>query len=275
MHPLDASLALAPLATLPTGSVAAFTCRASDRYRNAIGPFGGWIAALLLKGVLAAPQVRGAPLALDALFMGGMDGSDLEVRVLPLRQNRTVGFWRSEIWQRGRICAHAQVTLSTARESVTLQDAIFPSTPAPDALSTYDNPRTPVPWVDQYVFKPVRGVLFEQSERMDSLLWMRDAEPRALDALSLTAICDTPFPSPWIRLPGQVPVSTVAYSVYFRATDAELAQAGNGFVLLDTRASLARSGYVDQYTAVWSAGGCLLAQTQQMLWLADTPPQRV
>jgi acyl-CoA thioesterase len=271
MHPLDASLDLSPAAHTPPGVAAAFTCRASDRYRNAIGPFGGWIAALLLKSVLSVPEARGAPLALDALFMGGMNNDDIEVRVFPLRQNRSVGFWRSEIWQAGRICAHAQVTLSTARQSAVLQDARFPDVPRPDAVAIYDNPRTPVPWVDQYVFKAVSGVLFSRAETMDARLWIRDAEARPLDAVSLTAICDTPFPSPWIRLAGQVPVSTVTYSVYYRASEADFAETGAGFCLLDSRASLAQGGYTDQFTSVWSGSGRLLAQTQQMLWLADAP----
>ena len=271
MHPFDASLELQPASGETHIGAAVFLARTSDRYKNAIGPFGGWIVALLLKSVLHMPNVRGAPLAADALFMGAIDDGDLEVRVCPLRQNRSVGFWRSEAWQAGRICAHAQVTMSTARKSMVLQDAQFPDVPGPDTLPVYINPRKPVPWVDQYIFKPVSGMLFSRAESMDARLWIRDAEPRALDAVSLTAICDTPFPSPWIRLAGQTPISTVAYSVYYRASDADLAQAGAGFTLLDTRASIAQNGYVDQFTSLWSASGRLLAQTQQMLWFADVP----
>lgn len=270
MHALDASLQLEPASPAPHGAAAAYICRSSDRYRNAIGPFGGWIAALLLKGVLSAPGAKGAPLALDALFMGPMDDGLLEVRVYPVRQNRSVGFWRSEVWQKGRICAHAQVTLTADRNGVVLQDAEFPTVPSPDAIPVYDNPRTPVAWVDQYVFRAASGLLFSQAERMDARLWIRDAQPRALDAISLTAMCDTPFPSPWIRLAGQVPVSTVTYSVYFRASADDYADAGERYCLIDTRASLARAGYVDQFSSVWSESGRLLAQTQQMLWMADT-----
>ncbi len=273
MHPLDASLELqAASGATPTGA-GVFFARTSDLYKNAIGPFGGWIAALLLKSVLRMPGVRGAPLALDALFMGAIDPGELEVRVCLLRQNRSVGFWRSELWQAGRICAHAQVTMSMARRSMVLQDAQFPDVRGPDAVPVYVNPRTPVQWLAQYVFKPVSGMLFSCAETMDARLWIRDADPRALDAVSLTAICDTPFPSPWIRLEGQTPVSTVTYSVYYRASDADLEEAGTGFCLLDSRASIAQNGYVDQFTSVWSASGRLLAQTQQMLWFADAPTE--
>ena len=135
-------------------------------------------------------------------------------------------------------------------------------------MQTYVNPRTPVPWIEQYVFKPATGLLFSGAETMDALLWLRDAEPRPLDAISLTAICDTPFPSPWIRLDDQFPVSPVAFSVYFRASAADYAAAGSDYLLLESRAAVMENGYVDQFTHVWSAGGRLLAQTQQMLWVA-------
>jgi len=271
MHHFDASLQLRPASSETRVAPGVFSARTSDCYRNAIGPFGGWTVALLLKSVLQMPDVRGAPLALDAVLMGAIDDGDLEVRVYPLRQNRSVGFWRSEVWQAGRICAHAQVTMSTARQSMVLQDAQFPSVPAPDTLPPYVNPRKPVPWLNEYIFKPVSGMLFSRAESMDARLWIRDAEPRALDAVSLTAMCDTPFPPPWIRLAEQTPVSTVTFSVYYRASDADLAEAGTGFILLESGASIAQNGYVDQFTTVWSASGRLLAQTQQMLWFSDAP----
>jgi hypothetical protein len=61
--------------------------------------------------------------------------------------------------------------------------------------------------------------------------------------------------------------------VYYRANAADLADASTDFCLLESRASLARNGYVDQFTTVWSRTGVLLAQTQQMLWFADAPRQ--
>ena len=268
MHPFDASL---ELEAVGGGNANVYRARTSDRYRNAIGPFGGWTAALLLQSVMQTPQARGTPLALDAVFMGPIDDGELETRVFLLRQNRTVGFWRSELWQRGRICAHAQVTLSIARTGPTLRDARFPQVPDPESIPVYVNPRTPVAWIDQYIFKPVSGLLFSRAESMDARLWLRDAQPRPLDALSLSAICDTPFPSPWIRLAEQIAVSTVAFSVYFRASQDDYAQAGAGFNLLESRAAVMQDGYVDQFTNVWSASGALLAQTQQMLWCASTP----
>src|SRR5262245_40018653 len=118
MHAFDASLVLQARQTDPPAPPKAFSGRADGRYRNAIGPFGGWTAALLLKSVLGMPEARGAPLALDAQFMGAIDDGEFEVRVSASRQNRSVGFWRSELWQAGRVCAQAQIALSMERASL-------------------------------------------------------------------------------------------------------------------------------------------------------------
>jgi hypothetical protein len=155
--------------------------------------------------------------------------------------------------------------LSSERTSTELKDARFPDVPGFDTVPVYANPRTPVPWLDQYIFNPVSGFLFSRAQSMDARLWIRDAEPRPIDAVSWTALCDTPFPPTWIRLSEQAPVSTVTYSVYYRASQADFASAGSEFCLLDSRANLAQGGYVDQYTSVWSASGAC-SQTQQMLW---------
>src|SRR5262245_34142633 len=259
MHAFDASLAMHAVAGDPSAERAAFIGRTDSRYRNAIGPFGGWTAALMLKSVLDMPAARGAPLALDAQFMGAVDDGDLEVRVSSSRQNRSVGFWRSELWQAGRICAQAQITLSIDRASALLEDAQIPAVPRPDLVPVYVNPRAPVPWLDQYIFRPVSGRLFPRPPTMDSLLWIRDAQPRPLDPVSLAAIYDTPFPPTWIRLAAQSPVSTVTFSVYYRADAADFTAAGAGYCLMESRTSLARNGYVDQFTNVWSEAGALLA----------------
>jgi acyl-coenzyme A thioesterase PaaI-like protein len=269
MHPFDLSLELEPTGEGPAAATI-YRARTDARYRNAIGPFGGWTAALLLKAALAMPQARGAPLSLDAVFMGPIDDGEVEVRVALLRQNRSVGFWRSELWQYQRLCAHAQIALTAPRSGGVMQDAKMPDVPPAHEIAVYTNPRVPVPWIAQYEFRPVSGLLFSGADSMDARLWLRDAEQRTLDAISLTAVCDTPFPSPWIRMADQVPVSTVAFTVYFRASAEDYARAGSGFNLLDSRAALMSDGYVDQFTEVWSGSGALLAQTQQLLWIAAT-----
>ena len=73
MHAFDASLELRATGDPSPEAPATFAGRTDGRYRNAIGPFGGWTAALLLKAVTHPRATRGAPLALDAQFMGAIE----------------------------------------------------------------------------------------------------------------------------------------------------------------------------------------------------------
>ena len=90
---------------------------------------------------------------------------------------------------------------------------------APAALSLPPAPpqrfRTPE-FVHRYDFRPVQGSLGTPSETMNSLMWVREAEPRLLDARSVAAIWDAPFPAIWLRMPAPVMITTVVYNVFFR-----------------------------------------------------------
>lgn len=106
---------------------------------------------------------------------------------------------------------------------------------------------------------------------MNTLMWVRDAELRGLDARSVTALCDAPVPSIWLRMATPVLITTVVYNIFFRASQAQLTAAGDGHVLLESRSAAGIAGFFDQDTNVWSEGGVLLAQSQQLAWFSDKP----
>lgn len=60
----------ARLLALDRSASGLWSCPSSPLYWNTIGPFGGWIAAVLLKGVLDEPEERGEPLTLPAQVIG-------------------------------------------------------------------------------------------------------------------------------------------------------------------------------------------------------------
>jgi hypothetical protein len=272
LHPLDASLALSP------AGPRAWRSLSSPLYWNTIGPFGGWIAAMLLHAVLCEEEARGDAVALQAQFIGALRQAPFSVRTACIRQNRTTTFWRSEILQAPeeggaeRVCAHAVVTLSGWRATFTLADARMPD--AAPALSVPPAPPRPYrkpAFIDRYDYRPLSEPMFAGADTMNSLLWVRDAVPRTPDARSIAAICDAPFPSLWLRLAEPVIITTLVYNVFFRTSAAGLAAAGLGHLLLDSRCDVGADGFHDQHTNVWSEGGKLLAQTQQLVWFADKP----
>ena len=74
----DAALPLSPLGPR------AWASQVDKRYWNAIGPWGGWTAALLLKAVLAEADHNGTPVAMTINLMGGLDEQPLAVMTLPV-----------------------------------------------------------------------------------------------------------------------------------------------------------------------------------------------
>ncbi|MBL8381523.1 MAG: thioesterase family protein [Burkholderiales bacterium] len=271
-HPLDTSLALEP------AGANLWRSPSSPLYWNKIGPFGGWIAAVLLAGVQREPAAEGDPVALQAQFIGAMRQAPFTVRTALLRRNRTTAFWRSEILQSREdggpeeVCAHAAVTLSAWRDTFTMRDARMPAAAPAASLPPPPPRRSGTPeFIRRYDYRMASGPMLTGADHMNSLLWVRDEPPRALDAVSIAALCDAPFPSVWLRLTEPVMITTLVYNVFYRTGAAGLARAGAGHVLMDSRCDLAADGFYDQDTNLWSADGELLAQTQQLAWFADRP----
>jgi len=55
------------------------------------------------------------------------------------------------------------------------------------------------------------------------------------------------------------------------ALSGDLAAAGEGHVLLESRCSAGTRGFFDEATSIWSAGGEQLGQSQQLAWFSDKP----
>ena len=269
-HPLDQSLAITQVGKNLWHSPS------SPLYWNSIGPFGGWIAAMLLHAVLSEDDARGDPVSLQAQFIGSLRQAPFSVHTRCLRQGRSTAFWQSEIRQapedggEEQVCANAIVTLSGWRETFTLNDAVMPQVqPAASLPEVPPRPFRAPEFLARYDYRMASGPMFQSAPDMNSLLWVRDAAPRTCDARAIAAICDTPFPSIWLRLDHPVVMTTVTYNVFFRTCAAGMATAGDRHLLLQSRCASGADGFFDQDTLVWSDTGQLLAQTQQLAWFAN------
>ena len=102
---------------------------ADPAYARQGGRFGGWTAAVLLRAAMLEPGERGDPLSLTVLYTDAIGDGPVEVSTRLLRQGSRLQFWRSEISQRGKLCAHAQVTFGHRRKTTAFTDAVLPSPP--------------------------------------------------------------------------------------------------------------------------------------------------
>lgn len=240
--------------------------KVDKRYWNAIGPWGGWTVALLLKAVLAEADHAGTPVALTANLMGGLSEDPILLATRPARQGRSMEFWTSELIQGGTAAAMAMITLGQRRETQSSQEIAFPLAPAPETLPK-PTPRPGMTFGAMFESRPVTTQQpLQPNASTETLVWIRDAQAKPLDYPLLAALADVFVPRLFFRTTERRPVSTVSMSVYFHATPGELEEVGDDFILAHCTARRFEAGFFDQAGALWSRSGKLLATTEQLCW---------
>ncbi len=266
LHPFDAAIALEPAGD------GRWRGHTSPAYANMVGPFGGITAAAILGAAWRHPARQGEPLSLTVNYAGPVADGAFEVTAEPVRTNRSTQHWVVQLRQGGDVAATATAVFATRRETWSAVEAGFPAAPPPASV-----PRMPplerARWTAGYEMRFVKGALELDRPPADpdseSLLWVRDAPPRALDFLSLTGLADVFFPRIFVRRPAWVPIGTVSMTVYFHADAATLAAIGDAHVLGHARAHQFRNGYFDQAAQLWGAGGELLAVSHQIVYYRE------
>lgn len=273
LHPLDDALVLAP-----TGRAHEFAGRTTPAYWNMVGPYGGITAATLLQAVLQHPDRIGEPLSLTVNFAAAVGEGAFTVQATPVRTNRSSQHWSIVQLQAGsdgvaQVVSTATAITAARRTTWGVADTPAPAVPTPQQCTVLARDHFPVQWLRQYEMRPITGSIPTQwdgcGETSLSQLWVRDAQPRALDFASLAALADVFFPRVWLRRARHVPAGTVSMTVYFHAGGAELAATGAGHLLAQARAQDFRNGYFDQSAQLWNEAGLLLATSHQIVYYKE------
>ena len=273
-HPFDKALALKH-SDLRVGQ---FTGATSPDYWNMVGPFGGMTAALALQSVLQHPDLLGAPIALTVNFAAAIEAGAFEVQAIAVRTNRSTQHWTVQISQAGadgapQVNTTATVVTAVRRETWSQNDLPMPDAPPPDKVSRMSIGPSGVAWIQLYDMRPVSGAIPStwdgSGEHSETVLWLRDAQPRALDFASLTAMSDMFYPRVWLRRAKPVPAGTVSITTYFHADAAQLAEVGTGYLLGRAVGQQFRNGFFDQSAQLWSESGALLATSNQIVYFKE------
>ncbi len=111
MHPFDHALLLTPLAD---GRLAGQT---SDHYWNFAGPFGGYVAALLMQAVLLDERRLGPPVAQTVNYCGAMSKGAFEIAVSMDRGGKATQHWSVRLTQGDLVMATATIVCANRRET--------------------------------------------------------------------------------------------------------------------------------------------------------------
>lgn len=241
-------------------------------YRGFGSQFGGWTAAALLKAILVEGEVKGAPLSESVLFIEAVNEGAFEISTRLIRSGARLQFWRSELHQGGKCCAHAQVTLGVRRETTSFTDAVMPDVPPPETegLGEWTPPAGfGAQYRSRWITPMPRSANLDRSRPTSSLVWQQDRAQRPLDVLQLAALADLAPPRViWKRetISGS---STVSMTTHFHATPEEIAATGSRPVLSEVHCRRCEGGYFDHDLKLWSPDGALLATSEQVAAFRD------
>jgi acyl-CoA thioesterase len=256
------------------GGANLWTGEADRAWAHPGGRFGGWTAAMLLRAAMLEPRgegpERGAPLSLTVLFTDAVRDGPIELSTRQLRAGQRLQFWRTELRQGDKVCAHAQATFGVRRETVSFTDAMMPEALPPEDPSF--SARAPVRgpgWpLDQLWLTP-EPWSGPKGGPARSVFWARSAAGHALDHALLATLADFGPPRVFYRRPAFQPSSTVSMSVYFHATGPEIAACGADWVLHEIDCRRCEGGYYDHQVKIWSRSGALLATSEQVAAFRD------
>ena len=268
MHPLDIATALAGAAADPVR-----TGRTSDAYWTFISPFGGTSAATALRAVLEHPGRAGDPLALTVNFCAPIAKGDFSVRTRCVRANRSSQHWQVEFTQgaSSEPVLTASIVTAARRETWSHRTATPPALPPWETLPPFPT-RDSLNWVAQYEFRFAEGAMAQTEARPEpprsprSVLWLKDAEPRRLDFVSLAAMSDAFFGRIFQVIGRIPPFGTVSMTTYFHADADELAAHGTAPLAAVADANVFHRSFCDQSAELYGAGGQLLATAVQVAY---------
>lgn len=263
-HPFDTAMALTPLG--PGQWQGATT----DDYMNMVGPFGGVTVAVLLNAVLLDTRRAADPVSITVNFCTGVKPGPFRVDVTLERSGKYLQHWGLRQMQGDTVCTTASVVTGQRSQTFAHQVAKMPDVPPADQLPLLPAPEA-LRFLHQYDFRFVEGppdmTRVRDTPGSDlSRIWMRDAQPRALDWLSLAALSDG-FPLRLLTVRGGlVPMGTVSLTTYFLCSSEELAALGEGPILGEARSTRFNAHFHDQKSSHWSVAGDLLMSGAQLVW---------
>lgn len=267
-HPLDLATALAGAPADATRSA-----RTSDAYWTFISPFGGASAATALRAVLEHPGCEGDPLAITANFCAPIERGDYAVHVRRARANKSSQHWMVEFTQGAsdEPVLTASVVTALRRETWSHALARAPALPAYESTLPMSQ-RSSLSWVGQYEFRFAEGTIETSEQTFDpprsprSMLWVRDAEPRSLDFLSLVAMSDAFFGRIFQVIGRIPPFGTVSMTTHFHASADELALQGSRPLAAVADARVFHRSFGDQTVELYGSEGQLLATSVQVAY---------
>ena len=243
----------------------------SERWWVGRGPNGGYVAAVVLRAILAATGEARPPRSLTVHYPRAPKAGPVELVVEIEREGSRASFVSARMEQGGEVQATALAVLSEDWAEGGFTELEMPDAGEPGemhAIEASDRPGAPR-MLQNYLVRPALGEPAFSGGPARHGTWIRSREPRLLDAPLAAALLDTWFPAPFVRVETPRPAPTIDYTVHFRAPLPPPGATPEDAYLATFRTGLVRDGFFEEDGELWSTDGTLLAQSRQLALLLD------
>lgn len=233
------------------------------------GPNGGYVAAVLVQGLVAEVADPARPLrSLTVHYMAPAVEGPVQLTVRTERAGRMVQFLSARLQQGERLIATAQAAFAAPNAAnAAFADPTFPGYPPPHAVAAHDQAEF-VPMRGRYEYRHVMGAPWDQpSQTAETGGWVRLREPRPYDATLVTAMTDAWYPAIFTRVARPMGVPTVDLTVHIRSVEALQRMRPDDFLAVRFRTTVAAEGFLEENGELWAPDGTLVAHSRQLAML--------
>lgn len=242
-----------------------FAGRITRAYWIMVGPNGGYLAAIALRGAtLALSDPARSPRSMHVRYLAPPKEGEFELQTRLVRSGKSMSTLDVVLRQAGRVCVNASFCFSVAFPAPTFRDR----TP-PTALPFADAPAltNAAPMNLRHDARLAIGGPRQAGARAETGGYLRFVDGRSIDMLALAAMWDWWPPAAFYRAtePGWTSgLPTVEATVYFRRQLPFEGFRPQDPVLLHTRSAMAHDGFIEEDADIWSSDGELLVQSRQL-----------
>jgi acyl-CoA thioesterase len=261
------------------GERAVFAAQVAPDWRAGRGPHGGYLAAMLLRPLIASVADPGrAPRSLTIHYTRAPEPGPAQITTTLERDGRSLSTLSARMYQGESLIALALAAFSVPWGGPEISALQVPDVEPPDPsregvkLIEHGGPE----FARHIVLQPrMQGRPFSEAERpMRIRGWIGLAEPRPIDALSLAFFSDALIPAPYMRMSEMAAVPTVDLTVHFHARTAVEPQADpRELCLAQTTTELVHEGFFVEDGTIWASDGTLLAHSRQLAIVIPPRPR--
>jgi acyl-CoA thioesterase len=234
------------------------------------GPNGGYIAAVLLRALLArvsdldGGSASRAPRSLTVHYPAPPAVGPAVVTTEVIRAGRSLVTCEARLAQEGKPMATALAAFSPAWPGQAWHDRSAPQVPSAETLTHGGLERPPLPFLDYWDHRFTKGRVVDPAGPAETEGWIRLAAPEPIDGPVVAAMTDAFPPAVFTRLAAANPVPTVDLTIHFRAGLPMAGLEPDDFVLGRFRTRTIAEGFLEEDGELWTADGALLAQSRQL-----------